>query len=159
MCQTRKLACPSCHACMESSLIGDRQIEDDLLLFNCIHHLIIQEYLKGMKTSSFRLELDAFRMLIGKYSKTEAPCHQPAGSAFKCLVTRSVPGLRDWRPEFSPRTALRCTILWICFPLLTMRALHWSLRFVLTLKFWFPLVKGLRKYEACSSDRFWTLSC
>ena len=65
----------------ESSLVGGREIEDDLLLFNCIHHLIIQEYLKGMMISSFRLEFDSLRTLIGKYNKAEALCKQPVGSA------------------------------------------------------------------------------
>ena len=65
----------------ESSLVSGREIEDDLLLFNCIHHLIIQEYLKGMMTSSFRLEFDSWRTLIGKYSKAEALFEQPVGRA------------------------------------------------------------------------------
>lgn len=84
----------------ESSLVGGREIEDDLLLFNCIHHLIIQEYLKGMKTSSFRLEFDSLRMLIGKYSKAEALCKQPVGSDFKCPGSQSCPWLGDRRPAF-----------------------------------------------------------
>lgn len=87
---------------MESSLVGGREIEDDLLLFNCIHHLIIQEYLKGVKTSAFRLELDSFRMLEGKYSKTEALCNQPASSAFARLGSQSCPQLGDRRPVFQP---------------------------------------------------------
>lgn len=65
---------------MESPLIGGREIEDDLLLFNCIHHVIIQEYLKGMKTS-FKLEFASFRTWTGKYSETEAL----GRSASECL--------------------------------------------------------------------------
>ena len=66
---------------MGNRLSSVAEIEDDLLLFNCIHHLIIQEYLKGMMTSSFRLEFDSWRTLIGKYSKAEALFEQPVGRA------------------------------------------------------------------------------
>lgn len=69
---------------MESSLIGGREMEDDLLLVNCIHYLVIQESLNGMQTSSFRLEFDSFRTLIlGKYSKADGFCNQPAGECFR----------------------------------------------------------------------------
>lgn len=75
----------------EASLIGDREIADDLLLCNCFHHLIIQEYLKRMQASLCRREFDSFGMLIGKYGKAEALCSQPAGKAPSGLLTRTIP--------------------------------------------------------------------
>lgn len=63
---------------MELSLVGSRQMEDDLLVCNCIHHLIIQEYLKR-KTDFFGLELNSFKMFRGNQSKTEALCSQSVG--------------------------------------------------------------------------------
>lgn len=53
-----------------------------------------------MKTSSFRLEFDSLRMLIGKYSKAKALCKQPVGSDFQCPGFQSCPWLGDRRPAF-----------------------------------------------------------
>lgn len=44
-----------------------------------------------MKISSFRLELDSFRTLIGKYSRAEAFGNQPKESAFKYLGCKNCP--------------------------------------------------------------------
>lgn len=125
-------------------------MEDDLLLFNCIHHFIIQEYLKGMKTSSFKLEFASFRTWTGKYSEAEALVLSSAFGYQSCPVRRQ----ETWVPRSIPT----CATSRGEFPSFRTRAAPWSATFVLALKFCFLLVRGLRKWEACASDSFGTLS-